>query len=144
LSATTGRCSHRELRSRVGERNSRGQWGIETITLCLDNDDSGRAATARIVEQSARAKNSPHVYVIDPRQLAPMNAVMRTIGGAIGGQVAASLLADGYPSEHGYTVTFTVMAVVLVASVAAALVVPGRRPHRAHAVNLGQPQGSLE
>jgi hypothetical protein len=56
----------------------------------------------------------------------------RTIGGAIGGQVAASLLAasllaDGYPSEHGYTVTFIVMAGVLGASVVAALAVPGRR-----------------
>ena len=44
-----------------------------------------------------------------------MNAVMRTIGGALGGQVAASLLAasllaDGYPSERGYTTTFIVMA----------------------------------
>jgi 5S rRNA maturation endonuclease (ribonuclease M5) len=45
--------------------------GIETITLCLDNDDAGRAATARVVEQSTRAKNSPHVYVVDPQQLAP-------------------------------------------------------------------------
>jgi DNA primase len=45
--------------------------GIETITLCLDNDDAGRAATARVVEQSARAKTSPHVYVVDPQQLAP-------------------------------------------------------------------------
>lgn len=45
--------------------------GIETITLCLDNDDAGRAATARVVEQSARARNSPHVYVVDPQQLAP-------------------------------------------------------------------------
>ena len=78
-----------------------------------------------------------------------MNAVMRTIGGAIGGQVAASLLAasllaDGYPSEHGYTVTFIVMAGVLAASVAASLAVPGRRPHRAHLVTLADPQGSLE
>ena len=78
-----------------------------------------------------------------------MNAVMRTICGAIGGQVAASLLAasllaDGYPSEHGYTVTFIVMAGVLAASVAASLAVPGRRPHRAHLVTLADPQGSLE
>jgi MFS family permease len=78
-----------------------------------------------------------------------MNAVMRTIGGAIGGQVAASLLAasllsDGYPSEHGYTATFIVMAGVLAASVVAALAVPGRRPHRTHAVTLAEPRGSLE
>jgi len=78
-----------------------------------------------------------------------MNAVMRTIGGAIGGQVAASLLAasllaDGYPSEHGYEVTFIVMAGVLAASVAASLAVPGGRRHPAHLVTLSDPQGSLE
>jgi EmrB/QacA subfamily drug resistance transporter len=78
-----------------------------------------------------------------------MNAVMRTIGGAIGGQIAASLLAasllaDGYPSEHGYTVTFLVMAGVLAASVAASLAVPGRRPRRADVVALVETQGSLE
>ncbi len=78
-----------------------------------------------------------------------MNAVMRTIGGAIGGQVAASLLAasllaDGYPSEHGYTVTFVVMAGVLAASVAASLAVPSRRAHRVHGVTLAEPQRSLE
>jgi EmrB/QacA subfamily drug resistance transporter len=69
-----------------------------------------------------------------------MNAVMRTIGGAIGGQVAASLLAasllaDGYPSERGYTITFIVMAGVLGASVVAALAVPGgRRAPKANAL----------
>ena len=60
-----------------------------------------------------------------------MNAVMRTIGGAIGGQVAASLLAatavaDGLPGENGYTLSFAVMALALVAAVGAALAVPGR------------------
>ena len=78
-----------------------------------------------------------------------MNAVMRTIGGAIGGQVAASLLAasllaNGYPSEAGYTTTFVVMAGVLAASVAASLAVPGRRPHRAQLVTLAEAHGSLE
>jgi DNA primase len=46
--------------------------GIETITLCLDNDDTGRAATARALDQSARAKNCPTVYVVDPARLAPV------------------------------------------------------------------------
>ena len=78
-----------------------------------------------------------------------MNAVMRTIGGAIGGQVAASLLAasllaDGYPSERGYVVTFAVMAGVLAASVAAALAVPGGRPQRARVVTLAEPVRSSE
>ena len=60
-----------------------------------------------------------------------MNAVMRTIGGAIGGQVAAPSSPRAFwPTatvEHGYTVTFVVMAGVLGASVVAALAVPGRR-----------------
>ena len=45
--------------------------GFETVTLCLDNDDAGRAATARAVEHAARARRSPDVYVIDPDQLEP-------------------------------------------------------------------------
>lgn len=45
--------------------------GIEVVTLCLDNDDAGRAATARAVEHSARARRSPDVYVVDPGQLGP-------------------------------------------------------------------------
>ncbi len=76
-----------------------------------------------------------------------MNAVMRTIGGAIGGQVAASilsasLLGDGLPSEHGYTLSFTIMAAALGASIVASLAVPSRRP-RAHHVPL-EPQPSFE
>ncbi len=63
-----------------------------------------------------------------------MNTVMRTIGGALGGQVAASILAasllsDGLPSEHGYTVSFAIMALALAAGVVASLAVPGRRTH---------------
>jgi DNA primase len=45
--------------------------GIECVTLCLDNDDAGRRATARAVEQSARAESGPTVYVVDPATLAP-------------------------------------------------------------------------
>ena len=40
--------------------------GIEAVTLCLDNDEAGRGATARAVENAARARQSPEVYVIDP------------------------------------------------------------------------------
>ena len=64
-----------------------------------------------------------------------MNTVMRTIGGALGGQVAASILAasllsDGLPSEHGYTLSFAIMALALAAGVVASLAVPGRRMHQ--------------
>jgi EmrB/QacA subfamily drug resistance transporter len=61
-----------------------------------------------------------------------MNTIVRTIGGAIGAEVAASILAantlsSGYPTEHGYTVTFTLCAVVLSVGLLASLAVPGRR-----------------
>lgn len=45
--------------------------GIETVTLCLDNDGAGRTATARAVESSARARHSPDIYVVDPGRFAP-------------------------------------------------------------------------
>jgi Toprim-like len=47
--------------------------GIEAVTLCLDNDEAGRGATARAVEHSARARRSPDVYVVDPSQLGQAN-----------------------------------------------------------------------
>lgn len=47
------------------------RFGIETVTLCLDNDEAGRAATARAVEQSVRAQISPQIYVVDPKRLSP-------------------------------------------------------------------------
>jgi DNA primase len=45
--------------------------GIEAVTLCLDNDDAGRAAAARAVEHSVQARRSPEVYVVNPGQLRP-------------------------------------------------------------------------
>jgi DNA primase len=44
--------------------------GIDAVTLCLDNDEAGRTATAKAVENSARARQSPEIYVIDPGNLA--------------------------------------------------------------------------
>ena len=78
-----------------------------------------------------------------------MNAVMRTVGGAIGGQVAASilaasLLADGFPSEGGYTLSFIIMAAALLAGVAAAVAVPRRRPHQPRVVAATEARHSIE
>jgi EmrB/QacA subfamily drug resistance transporter len=76
-----------------------------------------------------------------------MNAVVRTIGGAVGGQVvatflAASVLVSGYPAESGYTWSFAVMATALGVGVVAALAVPGgvRRTH----VVAAEPRLSVE
>ena len=61
-----------------------------------------------------------------------MNTIVRTIGGAIGAVVAATILAanvlpNGEPDRHGYTLTFTVCAFVMVIGLLASLAVPGRR-----------------
>jgi DNA primase len=40
------------------------QLGLQEVTMCLDNDDAGRSATARAVEHSTRAHRSPAIYVV--------------------------------------------------------------------------------
>src|SRR4051794_17936690 len=59
-----------------------------------------------------------------------MNAVTRTLGGAFGGQVAATLLAGnlavgGLPTAHGFTLAFAMCLVALVAGLGFALAVRG-------------------
>jgi EmrB/QacA subfamily drug resistance transporter len=78
-----------------------------------------------------------------------MNAVMRTIGGAVGSQVAASilaasLLADGTPKEHGYTLSFIIMAAALAAGIVASIAVPGRKSRHPRAVSASEPQLSMD
>jgi MFS family permease len=63
-----------------------------------------------------------------------MNANIRTIGGAIGAAVVSSIIAatvtaDGLPTEAGYTRAFQVLTVAAVAGTLAALLVPTRRHH---------------
>ena len=62
-----------------------------------------------------------------------MNTIVRTIGGAIGAEVAASILASdivgGAPAKHGYTITFVLCAAVVGVGVLASLAVPGRARH---------------
>jgi EmrB/QacA subfamily drug resistance transporter len=59
-----------------------------------------------------------------------MNTVMRTVGGALGGQLTATFLADhvrnGYPTVTGFTDSFILSTCFLVVCAAAALLVPGR------------------
>jgi DNA primase len=45
--------------------------GFENLTISLDRDEAGRAATAHAVERAVGAAASPAVYVVDPDQLAP-------------------------------------------------------------------------
>jgi hypothetical protein len=39
--------------------------GVATVVLCLDNDDGGRGGTLRAVENAARARTSPVIYVVN-------------------------------------------------------------------------------
>jgi MFS family permease len=60
-----------------------------------------------------------------------MNANVRTIGGAIGSQVVASIIAAGMvagavPKEHGYELSFIVLGVALAFAGVAAAFVPSR------------------
>jgi EmrB/QacA subfamily drug resistance transporter len=58
-----------------------------------------------------------------------MNTIMRTVGGAMGGQIAATIVtghlaATGLPSETGYTTAFMMSAIVAAIGFLAALAVP--------------------
>jgi EmrB/QacA subfamily drug resistance transporter len=60
-----------------------------------------------------------------------MNANVRTIGGAIGSQIVASVIAGtvvagALPTEHGYALSFIVLAAALVGAGVAAALVPSR------------------
>ncbi len=76
------------------------------------------------------------IEVVEPSQTGVatgMNAIMRTVGGAIGGQVAAAVLtgymaASGFPREAGYTLTFVLLAMALGLALLCVLAIP--RPVR--------------
>jgi EmrB/QacA subfamily drug resistance transporter len=62
-----------------------------------------------------------------------MNTIMRTVGGAFGGQIAAAIVADhvvaatGFPAESGFTAAFVMGTVALGFALLAATLIPGRR-----------------
>ena len=60
-----------------------------------------------------------------------MNTVLRTLGGALGGQLAATFIATnvrhGLPSVTGFTESFVMATAFLVVCVGASLLVPSRR-----------------
>jgi MFS family permease len=58
-----------------------------------------------------------------------MNTVMRTLGGALGGQISATFITDhmahGHPSVTGFTDTYVMATVFLVVCVLAGTLIPG-------------------
>jgi EmrB/QacA subfamily drug resistance transporter len=76
-----------------------------------------------------------------------MNTIMRTIGGALGSEIAVSILANSprtnnLPSGHGYTLAFAVSAVSLVVAAGASLLVPKLRPGALVSIEAGSPVAS--
>jgi EmrB/QacA subfamily drug resistance transporter len=77
------------------------------------------------------------VQAVPPHQTgvaSGMNTVMRTLGGAIGGQIIATLITDntassGLPTVTGFTLSFALEATFLVIAFAAALLVPNMDRH---------------
>lgn len=74
------------------------------------------------------------VQAVPPHQTgvaSGMNTVMRTLGGALGGQLSATFIAantaHGLPTVTGFTETFTMATGFLLVSLLAAALVPGRR-----------------
>jgi len=59
-----------------------------------------------------------------------MNTVLRTLGGAVGGQIAATFVVGGtvhgLPALTGFTKTFAMAALVLICCAIAALLIPSR------------------
>ncbi|MBX6391181.1 MAG: MFS transporter [Frankia sp.] len=75
-----------------------------------------------------------------------MNANIRTIGGTLGAQIVASLLASGtlpsgYPRESSYTISMAVLGVATVAAAVACLLVPVARAARSGGPAGGAPGG---
>jgi MFS family permease len=67
-----------------------------------------------------------------------MNTVTRSVGGAFGGAVVASILAEsvgalGFPSSDGFTLAFAVCAIALLIGFVVGLAIPQRRPEDAFA-----------
>ncbi|MEU8175589.1 MFS transporter [Microbispora hainanensis] len=72
-----------------------------------------------------------------------MNTNIRTIGGSIGTAVISAVVTghlrpDGLPYESGFTTAFVVMALILAATVAVALLVPGARRRTALAAEAAE------
>jgi MFS family permease len=75
------------------------------------------------------------VQAVPPQQTgvaSGMNTVLRTLGGALGGQIAATFVAAstlrGLPAQTGFTATFGMATVFLTACTAVALLVPAYAP----------------
>jgi EmrB/QacA subfamily drug resistance transporter len=92
------------------------------------------------------------VEAVDPHQTGAaggMNTVLRLMGGAIGGQIAATFIAanigeDGHPELAGFVHSWALQALFLFVATLAALLVPRRRPFASPLLEAdAAPEGAL-
>ena len=101
------------------------RWEIYlAITLMGFGIGMSFAAVSNLIVEAVPRENTGEATGI--------NAIMRTVGGALGSQVAAAIVAahigaGGIPTETAYTLAFAVAAIAIVASFASGLLVPSRR-----------------
>jgi hypothetical protein len=76
-----------------------------------------------------------------------MNTVMRTLGGALGGQISATFVADqthhGLAAQAGYTETFVMSTCIMLVCLLASTLIPGAgraRPRLGRSRGLAQVQ----
>jgi MFS family permease len=77
------------------------------------------------------------VGAVEPTQTgvaSGMNTVMRTLGGALGGQISATFvvhsISHGLAAQSGFTETFVMSTIVMGVCVGTSLLVPGARLRR--------------
>ncbi len=130
------------LAARFGSKRVLVAGGLVTILpfllLALQHDKSWELYTASAVMGvgmglAFSSMSSIVVEAVSPEQTgvaSGMNANIRTIGGAIGSGIAASILASGvtaahpFPPDSGYTNTFWMLTGAAVLAAAASLIIP--------------------
>ena len=106
----------------VGDRSQ--EWGIYVAAGLLGiGIGLSFSAMANLIVQNVRQEQTGVAT--------GMNAVTRTLGGAFGGQLAATLLASnlgatGIPTSSGFTLSFLMCLIALAAALGFALSVPRR------------------
>ncbi|MGO4418213.1 hypothetical protein AB4Z54_05485 [Streptomyces sp. MCAF7] len=103
-------------------------------------------------EQRVQPAHRPAGHTAGPADIGVaggVNTIARTVGGAVGAQIAVAVLdaagpakaaaAPGFPAESGYTSAFAVFAVVACGALGASWAIPGKR----HRVSSSGHQGRL-
>src|SRR5262249_53688527 len=133
------------LRVGVGRRETRSAWSLPTAAAFPPAAAAHREpidiylSTALMgvgIGLAFASLANLIVEAVDPRQTAVatgMNTVMRTLGGSVGAQggaslIAGTLVASGIPTEGGFTLASSFAAGACLLAALAGTIVPTRRP----------------